>query len=211
MVVVVIVPLLPPSAFRDGRDLAFEATAASAKVARAGVEGLLARPLFVFTVVSGVGGNTGIAVSFFGSRSSTVFATLSFLLPFGVGSGGGGGASVSVLTCSGLLGGGMAVSFGAFVSVGALAPLLCGPNSGVPGGTPFGLFEAADGGRCFAESLVLAWAELCRARDEAGRAWAGRGTGELRATFAVSGKVPTRGEDATDGDMAAAVLLREIS
>lgn len=65
--------------------------AASAKVANAGVDGLLARPLLVVTGVAaggaadgGVGGG-GITVvdSFFDSRSLAAgFAEPSFLLPF---------------------------------------------------------------------------------------------------------------------------------
>lgn len=157
-------PLLtPPSAFRDGRDLGlgFEAAAAaSAKVARAGVEGLLARPLFVFTAVSGVGGAMGVAESRFASRSSATFVVLSFfpLLPLGIGGSGGGGTGVSVSGLEGsvLIGMGTAVSFIGFGSVfGLLVPLLCVPGSGVPDAAPFGLLEAAEAGRCRTLSVLL--------------------------------------------------------
>ena len=121
-----------PSAFRDGRDLELgleAAAAASAKVERAGVEGLLARPLFVFTVVTGVGGRMGVAESRLASRSSAVFVAASFFpwLPFGNGgsSGGGTGTSVSGLECSVLMGIGTTVSLIGFGSVFVLlAPLL---------------------------------------------------------------------------------------
>lgn len=56
--------------------------------------------------------------------------------------------------------------------------------------------------------MLVDWAEFWRARDDAGRGGAGRGIGESRAILTVSGKVPTEGEDATDGDMAAVVLLQ---
>jgi hypothetical protein len=78
--------------------------AASAKVADAGVDGLLARPLLVvLTALAGVDWMVRAAGSFFGaSRSSVVFATtFSFLLlpPFCCGSSvGTGGSSTSDLT-----------------------------------------------------------------------------------------------------------------
>lgn len=210
------VPTAPPSAFRDGRDLELElelAAAASAKVAKAGVDGLLALPLFVLTAARGVGGTMGVAESRFGSRSSTTLAVLSFfpLLPLGAGGSGGGGTGVSVSALGGsvLIGMGTAVSFMGFGSVlGLLVPLLCVPGSGVPDAVaPLGLFEAAEAGRCRALSVLLDCAEFWRAREEAGRGGLGSGTGEHRPIFKLSGKVPMSGEDATDGDMAAFVLL----
>ena len=129
------------SAFRDDRDLDIvDAPAASAKVASAGVDGLLARPLFVVvTVVVGVGGGN-VGVSFLMGSRSSILTDASFLLftlllgtgvPFAVdnGSGIGGRISVSGLeTVSELaLGtrGGTTVSFCATVSVPVFAPLLC--------------------------------------------------------------------------------------
>jgi hypothetical protein len=150
------IPLLlfPLSGFRDVRDLGLEAAAAaSAKVANAGVEGLLALPLLVFTVPSnGVGGAIGVAGSRFGSRSSAgLIVLLSFLLllPFGAGGSGGGGStgSASDLACSGLEGATAGFSFWTFDSVVVFDPLLCAMGSGVLGSTPFSLFEAAEGGR----------------------------------------------------------------
>ena len=97
--VAVVVPVelglaLPTSALLDSRERELDeesAAAASANVASAGVDGLLARPLFVLTAVSGVGGTIGVADSRLGSRSSTALAVISFLpAPFGVASGGGG-------------------------------------------------------------------------------------------------------------------------
>lgn len=74
---------------RDGRD---RADAASANVASAGVDGLLARPLFVVTVdcvvVGGGGSGGGIDESLFVSFSSVALsAVFSFLLPLGRGAG----------------------------------------------------------------------------------------------------------------------------
>lgn len=184
-------PVLPfpaaDSVFRDDRDLDIvDAPAASAKVASAGVDGLLARPLFVVvTVVVGVGGGN-VGVSFLMGSRSSIFTDASFLLfplllgtgvPFeDNGSGSGGGISVSGLeTVSELaLGtrGGTAVSFCVVVSVSVFAPLLCWSALGVLIATPFGclLFEAADAGRC-RDASPFGWVdvEFFRAREEAGR------------------------------------------
>lgn len=150
-----VAPLLPPpSGLRDGRDLELkEAAAASAKVANAGVDGLLARPLFVLTVpINGVGGRIGVACSRFASLSSGIFAvTLSFLLvpTFNVGGSAdaAGAISPSGLAVSDLTGATLALSFEAFVSVAGLDPLLCAFWSGVAATTPLGLFEVTEGGR----------------------------------------------------------------
>ena len=81
---------------------------------------------------------------------------------------------------------------------------------GVPGGTPLGLFDAADAARCLdGIASPLDTAELRRARAETGRtAVGGGGTGELRPTFAGSGNVPTRGEEVTDGEARFVLLFR---
>ena len=141
------------SVFRDGLDLTADA---SANVdTRAGVEGLLALPLFVVvTAVARGGGIIGVLDSFLDSFSSVAFAvSFSFLFPLGAGSGGGTGvaSSVSVLTTSGLET--TTGSFcGGFVStgVGRVVPVTGAGGSmiGVDGGAPLGLFEAADEGRC---------------------------------------------------------------
>lgn len=75
---------------RDDRDRG-SATAASVKVANAGVDGLLARPLFVVngvaagaTTVGGVGGGTTVFGSFFASASFAPGLDMpSFFPPFG--------------------------------------------------------------------------------------------------------------------------------
>lgn len=187
-------PVLPfpaaDSVFRDDRDLDIveDAPAASAKVASAGVEGLLARPLFVVvTVVVGVGGGSNVGVSFLMGSRSSILTDASFLLfprlfgtgvPFAVedGSGGGGGISVSGLETASELAlgirGATTGSFGAVVSVPVFAPLICWSTVGVLIATPFGclLFEAADVGRC-REASPFGWVdvEFFRAREEAGR------------------------------------------
>jgi hypothetical protein len=73
-----------------------------------------------------------------------------------------------------------------------------------------GLLETdVDGGcGCLAISALVC-AEFCLARDDDGRA-AVEGAGDARAPLPIStgnGKVPTTGEDVTDGDKAAAVRL----
>lgn len=180
--------LLVDSAFREDLDLDMVVPpAASAKVARAGVEGLLARPLLVVTVVMGVGGSVG--VSFLVASRSSIFTAVSFLwlltllaplfvLPFEIekGSGGGGGISVSGLDVVSMsppgVGKGTPVSFCVFVSAFAF-PLLFG-GSALEGFTPAPfaclLFEAAEVGRCRAESpFGCVDVEFFRAREEAGR------------------------------------------
>jgi hypothetical protein len=115
--VVLVVALLPPlSVLRDGLDrevvVVGTVEAASAKVAVAGVEGLLARPLLVLTTPAGVGWMARAAVSFFGGPGSTLaFVTASFLLSLGVGSRAGRGSSVSGFSGLGLVMMGTFVSF----------------------------------------------------------------------------------------------------
>ena len=158
-----LLPTGPPSAFRDGRDLECEDAAlaawASAKVARAGVDGLLALPLLVFR--AGVGGRMGVAESRFGSRSSTGLTVTSFLvvlLPLGAGGSGGGGMMDSTSGFaggSGLLGAAAGAPLGGFGSTTALAPFVCAGMSGVPELVPFGWLEAAEPGRSFAVSALV--------------------------------------------------------
>lgn len=203
--------------FLDGRDLAVVVVAltASAKVPVAGVDGLLARPLLVVVTVVLIGGGS-IAVCdtiefvlflISGSSAGAVTALLfSFLVvpALATGSGGTGGLiSVSGFAASVLAGAGAggSVSFGAFASE---VDLLCGTASTTAGVMPLGLFVAAVAGRCCIGSVVDA-VEFPRARDEAGRG--GRGTGELRPAL-VSGRDPRRGDAATDGELAAFVLLQ---
>ena len=74
----------------------------------------------------------------------------------------------------------------------------------MPCGFPFGLFGATDGGRCRAFS-AFDCVEFWRARDEAGLGAVTDGAGDPLLTG--SGNDPMTGDDVTDGDMAAAVLL----
>ncbi len=54
----------------------------------------------------------------------------------------------------------------------------------------------------------MGWVVVGLARDDDGRAAVLEGAGELRATLDISaGKVPTRGEPVTDGDIAPVVRL----
>lgn len=74
-----------------------------------------------------------------------------------------------------------------------------------------GLLETdVDGGCCGCLAIsALVCAEFCLARDDDGRAVV-EGAGDARAPLPISngnGKVPTTGEDVTDGDKAAAVRL----
>lgn len=71
---------------------------------------------------------------------------------------------------------------------------------------PFGLFGTTDGGRCRAFS-AFDCVEFWRARDETGLGAVADGAGEALPGLMGSGKFPTTGEDVTDGDMAAVVLL----
>jgi hypothetical protein len=73
-------------------------------------------------------------------------------------------------------------------------------------GVPFGLFGAADGRRCRAFS-VLDCVEFWRARDVTGLGAVADGAGEALAARRGSGNAPTTGEEVTDGDIAATVLL----
>lgn len=72
---------------------------------------------------------------------------------------------------------------------------------------PFGLVAAAEGGRCLSTFDAI---ELWRALADAGRAEAD-GPGEARGGFVLSGKAPTTGEDATDGDAAGPALYERMT
>jgi hypothetical protein len=86
---------------------------ASANVAMAGVEGLLARPLLVFPVLAAAGWTAREAASFLDDRvsSSCCFLGLSFPLSFCAGSAAGGGSSASCFSGLGLFRIGTVVSF----------------------------------------------------------------------------------------------------
>lgn len=182
--------------------------AASWNVAIAGVDGLLARPLFV-TVAAvmvwgtgggsiGVSGSSGFGVSFFCFATGMLGLTL-----VSVGSGsffmasGAGGADASLGT--------------GFASAAGFGVLTGGTISGVGGGTPLGLADADDGGRdCFPPSAFTC-VVLCLAREAVGALGAGGtgvedGAGEPRGNGG-SGKVARTGDDVTDGDMAATPFL----
>jgi hypothetical protein len=88
--------IAPASLLRDGLDRdATVVVVASANVAIAGVDGLLARPLLVLTTPAGVGWMASADVSFFcAAGSSPAFVKASFL-PFATGSAVGDSSSVS--------------------------------------------------------------------------------------------------------------------
>ncbi len=215
VVLLLVAVLAPLSALREGREREFvvvveaDEEAASANVARAGVDGLLARPLLVvLTRLAGVGWMARAAVASFlcGPSSSVAFVVVSFL-PFCAGSGAArGGSSVSGLSGLGLFRMGMAVSFCVFASVVGFATVLGRLGSGVPWEFPFGLFDATDGGRWRAFS-AFDCVEFWRAREDAGLGAVADGAGEPLPVLTGSGNTPMTGEDVTDGDMAAAVLL----
>lgn len=169
---------------------------------RAGVEGLLARPPLV--VVTCCVEMVGVAIGVFSFRtsSSTGLTDPSFFGPVAVAAEGVGTRSFCCFegsTFTVALGGSICVIFG--VSLGPRAPLFCGISSG--GGTiPFGLVVAAEGGRCLSTFDAV---EFWRALADAGRPEV-EGAGEARGGFVVSEKVPTTGEDATDGEAARPAL-----
>ena len=183
-----------PSEAREGRD-----RAASANVAKAGVDGLLARPLFVVTRVVVATGNVGVG-SPTASTSSAGLEILSFLLVL---TGGGGAAMIASFSGFGvspLIG--APGSLTTFVSAVGREPLLCTAiTSDGAGAVPFGSLEADEGGRCFVLS-TFEWTEFCRALEDAGLAVVD-GAGDARAALTVSGKALMTGEEVIDGDMAA--------
>jgi len=167
-----LVPLLSFSdalvLFLDGRDLAVVviALAASANVLIAGVDGLLARPLLVVTLVLIGGGSIAVCDTFetdpdrflvSGSSVAAVAALVFSVLVvpvFCTGSGGTGGlisvSGFAVSVLAGVVAGGSA-SFCAFASEIAL---LCATASTTAGVMPLGLFVAAVAGRCCIGRLV---------------------------------------------------------
>jgi hypothetical protein len=136
-------------------------TAASWNVARAGVDGLLALPLFVVMVVTIVGGGITTGVGSFLFSTSSVF-TESFLFGaiIAVSASAGSGSFLELalvllllLLFSTLLR--PLGSLGGFGSPAERGQLAGGAKSGVPGGAPFGLFEAEEEGRAFPFSAGL--------------------------------------------------------
>lgn len=189
------------SEFLDGRDrgllllLLLLVGGLSGKLPIAGVEGLLARPLFVVVTCCNVGGAVAGVFSFRTSTSSAGFAELSLGAEAGTADLGVGALS---LCC--LMGSVLGPALGGSIWVFALSvatprePLFGGGISIGAGTVPFGLFEATEGGRLSAIEAVEFW----RALEEAGRGLAG-GAGDARGGLDVSGNAPMTGEDATDG------------
>lgn len=127
----------------------------SGKLPTAGVDGLLARPLFVVVI----GCETTIAEGV-GSFDASLSSTTGLMEPFlsralvVVAEDGVGARSLCCFAGSDLvvaLGGSICVILG--VSLGPRAPLLGGISIGASK-PPFGLVEAADGGRCFVLSTL---------------------------------------------------------
>lgn len=174
----------------------------SGNVLRAGVEGLLARPLLVVVTCCVVMVGVAAGVFSFRTSSSAGLTEPSFLGPGALAEEGVGTRSFCCLEGSIFavaLGGSICVIFG--VSLGPRAPLGGGISSG--GGTmPFGLVAAAEGGRCLSTFDAV---EFWRALADAGRPEM-EGAGEARGGFVLSGKAPTTGDDATDGEAAGPAL-----
>lgn len=127
----------------------------SGKLPIAGVEGLLARPLFVVVTCCNVGGAVAGAGSFRASTSSAGFTEFSFEPVAGAADFGVGALSLCCLTGSGLgpaLGGSIWVF--TFSMAATREPLLGGGISMGAGTLPFGLFEATEGGRLSAIDAV---------------------------------------------------------
>ena len=141
--------------------------AASWNVARAGVDGLLARPLFVVTVaivvvvllvtggagaevVVATGAGTDGAVSAFFSVSSG-FGGGSFLVEVDAETGLSAFTSGSFAVVAVATSGGLGASLGSSVGLESTV----GTTSGVLGRTPLGLFEAEDDGRALLFPLLL--------------------------------------------------------
>lgn len=190
------------SEFLDGLDREFPLFLGglSGKLPMAGVDGLLARPLFVVVTCCVVGVVVTDGVDSFRVSSSTGFAEPSFFWPpLTVVEDGVGARSLccldgSVLTVA--LGGG---SISDFELASLLGPWVLGVGISNGAGTlPFGLFDAAEGGFCRALSTFDA-IELWRTLEDAGRAGSD-GAGDARGTFKLSGKVAITGEEATDGE-----------
>jgi len=200
---------------------------ASWNVANAGVDGLLARPLFVVTVdVCGTGGSDSLLRSF-----SSGFL-VSFLLPVVtavvvaavvvvemvavvVGVGTGGADAVSVFSASFL---GFSVLIGALVSFGVLgsAPLRSAlaagaPAAGVLAAIPLGLLEADDVGLALLLSVFTVCIEFCRERVRAGFG-VGTGTGDARTggSFGSGSSVMT-GDELTELDKPVTPFLLQIT
>lgn len=149
-------------------------------------------------------GMVGVADGVISLRTSTSVGLTdpSFFGPGAVAEDGVGTRSVCGLDGSALafaLGGSIWVILG--VSLGPRAPLGGGISRG--GGTvPFGLLAAAEGGLCLSMFDAV---EFCRALADAGRPEV-EGAGEARGGFVLSVKVPTTGDDATDGEAAGPAL-----
>ena len=174
--------MLSLSPLREGRDRA----AASWNVAIAGVEGLLALPLFVVTVV--IVGGAGVA-SLFRSLSSD----LASFLP-------GAGWSVdkfSTRSASFFPGSLLICAFGFSVVFESLPGRDKDAASGVGGICPFCLLVAEDPGRALPLSALEA-SEFCLARDEAGRG-ALDGAGDARVAVLGSGREDKAGDEVAEG------------
>lgn len=193
------------SEFRAGRARALLLFGGpSGNVLRAGVEGLLARPLLV--VVTCCVDRVGVAVGVLSFRASSSggLTEPSFFGPGAVAEEGVGTRSFCGLEGSAFavaLGGSICVILG--VSLGPRAPLGGGISRG--GGTmPFALFEAAEGGLCLSAIDAV---EFWRALADAGRPEV-EGAGEARGGLVLSAKAPTTGDDATDGEAAGPALCK---
>lgn len=185
-------PWAPPSAFRAERD-----RAASWKVARAGVDGLLALPLFVVTVGMPNGTDSLLrrsrsvnGTSFFSSVGAGAVLSTRSASFFGA----------SVLT-------GTLISFTGFMSLLERALLFGGGTSGILAGLPFGTAAGGGGGGGLALLLsALDWIEFPRARDETGRDVL-LGAGDARAGTLGSGREASTGEEAAEIETPGALVL----
>lgn len=203
-------PLLISSVLRVVRD-----RTASWKFGRAGVDGLLALPLFVVTVTM-VDCADGVESLLRSISSALLSLRLAFVLGVAAGlsstsSSSFWGGSVFTTTAgsfvifeSGLGRGQLLLVLVLVLLLLLLVVVVACAISGVVLVLPFVLVAAEDGGLAFVFS-EFDCIEFCLARDDDGRGGTGPGTGDgLLGTF-DSGKVPRTGDEVADGDMVAAM------
>ena len=167
--------------FREDRDRGID----SGNEGMAGVEGLLALPLFVVT---------GTWTSPFASLSFTI---LSFRPPTDGAAASGSAWSASSGNCSFDM---EADSFIDVLTSGMFRPVARAATSSFGVEVPFGLFDATDGGLFSCTDCV----EFCRARPAGLPPFVGGGEG---LGGLISGNVVRTGEEAIDGDIAELTVL----
>jgi hypothetical protein len=166
----------------------------------AGVEGLEARPLFVVVAVVVWMPDMASPLVSMSSRFMGLSSRLPTKRPPTISR---SCLSSTSIRCSSVEF--VADSFIEAFTSGRIRPVMlaAAPRSGAA--VTFCLFEADEGGRCLAVS-VIDWAEFCLARDEACLPpFAGRG--DARRVAFESGNVLRMGDEASDGDIATDVTV----